>query len=872
MKVPNRTKIISGFLSTWMIGGSMSAGCNQNNQTFVIDGNNCFKLRFNYKDRKPLCHKEEVRNECPQSCGLCCANDPNYVFNTDDAVPRNCEWLGRNENSEFLSYCDEHKNGRMVKDACPESCNFCMPSVETVTTPPPAESPPTVSPSPTMDLLGTCVENHDFQITHDGADYSCKSIRNKEDIRLALCPTPDVRVACPISCGLCCADDESYMFETPLKNQRGCEWINNKLETTKKKLCLKHRLDRFIYDACAKTCHSCMPYIDEKEEDRSGGDTIAGITKPQPPPRDTGEFPIGLSVTFSFVFLLMILSFFAHFCRKDEELQQDDDVEIIAAENGETKMIIHSSSLSTEASNGPEYSFPKLGVKVSYFDDFLDNCGGSKNLTGLTTAQVCESHIKTMTIEKKLSLCELLRDQKHPAVGKASIFISHVWQCEFLNVVNALRHHLRTTPDAVVWFDLFSINQHKVEERPYEWWSTTFMSSIKEMGHTVMVINPWNNHLIHSRSWCLFEAYCTRVGKCKFEIALNESDRDQLIKDMEDNPNIEAMIGEINFEKSLSYREDDRKMILKVIKDTIGYHTANEIVFDLMRRWIIDMAKAELENNSEDEGRIWKLLHMLGMQFQGQGKLELSKQLLEKCLQQQKDTLGPTHPHTLSTLHNLADLYCKLDRYDKAKKALEDVYLRRKATLGRSHQDTIGALHNLAAVHLVQRDYDEAKRIYEEVLQIRRSTLGSSHPLTLNTLSNLALLYKDNGDFEHAKKLYEEVLQLRKNVLGESHPKTLSTLHNLASLYSSLGKHYEAKIMFENCLFQQRSALGESHPDTLGTMNNLAVLYHKDKEFDKAADMYEECLRHQKTTLGELHPDTQGTLHNLALLYETRDE
>lgn len=840
-------------------------GCGENNPTFVYNNNTCTSIRVNETLRQTSCLSSDVRKECPQTCGLCCKNSPTYEFRLGEGGPKRktCEWLQQVENREFIHYCDTYRNGRMVKDACPESCNFCVPLVSLYDI---DERDEPLSPSsPTTHNItssNNCVEDHQFQIRLGNKEHSCSSIRNREDVRQNLCTNEDVKNACPISCGLCCADDPDYVYNTTSGDSLKCKWISYR--DRKDRFCDRHKNGRFIRDACAESCGNCKTLVKESE---NKGENIAGAKNPE---EDKGsKLSPRIQIALGVMGLLGAMSIVACCCRNRIE---DDGIDIIVTENGQTKMIIRSKSKSTVCSEG-EFQFPKLGVKASYLDEFIEDCGGRENLQGLTTAQVSKGFVKPMTSTDQCSLCEMLQRKKHDAVGVATIYISHVYQYEFLNVIDSLQYHLRETPDTIIWFDLFSMNKHSPDdEMPYEWYSTTLMASIKKIGHTIMVMSPWNDRLPHTRTWCIFEAYCTRVGKCKFEIALNANDKDQLIKDMENNPNIEEMIGDINFEESQCKSTEDREMMLEVIRETVGLHSANEIVFDLVRKWLINMAKDELEKPSNDEGRMWKLLHMLGMQFQGQGNVELSKQLLEKCHQQQRDTLGPTHPNTLSTLHNLADIYCKLEMYDKAKKALEDVFLRRKATLGASHQDTIGTLHNLAAIHLIQRDYNEAKRIYQEVLNIRKEKLGPSHPLTLNTLSSLAMLHKDCGEYEHARNIYERVLERRKNVLGESHPKTLSTLHNLASLYGYLGKQFQARKMFEDCLYQQKAALGDSHTDTLGTMNNLAVLLHKEGEYKKAADMYEECLKHQKATLGEEHPDTLGTLHNLALLYESRND
>ena len=107
--------------------------------------------------------------------------------------------------------------------------------------------------------------------------------------------------------------------------------------------------------------------------------------------------------------------------------------------------------------------FPKSGVKLSYIEEFFTACGGRDKLEGLTTTEVCDQYIKPLTEQSKSSYCDLLKHQNHGAVGQATVFISHAWRYKFLNVVSALLYHLRDEPDKVIWFDLFSNNQHRAQ-------------------------------------------------------------------------------------------------------------------------------------------------------------------------------------------------------------------------------------------------------------------------------------------------------------------------------------------------------------------------------------------------------------------------
>jgi hypothetical protein len=51
--------------------------------------------------------------------------------------------------------------------------------------------------------------------------------------------------------------------------------------------------------------------------------------------------------------------------------------------------------------------------------------------------------------------------------------------------------------------DIFVGNQHLAADLPQAWWSTAFASAIKEIGHTVLVLQPWHAPVPLERSWCL---------------------------------------------------------------------------------------------------------------------------------------------------------------------------------------------------------------------------------------------------------------------------------------------------------------------------------------------------------------------------------
>ena len=176
--------------------------------------------------------------------------------------------------------------------------------------------------------------------------------------------------------------------------------------------------------------------------------------------------------------------------------------------------------------------FPIEGVKLKVFIDFIEDMGGRQvffktifekqkskywgicpclsrstmkaKQVPLTTTDVCDMFLKEVTKEEKSSYVEYLAERSSPDVGKATVFISHAWKYNFLDVVDALQHHFSSEPDVYIWFDLFSNNQHKAPNLPFEWWSDTFKNAIGKLGRVVMVLSPWNNPIPFTRAWCLW--------------------------------------------------------------------------------------------------------------------------------------------------------------------------------------------------------------------------------------------------------------------------------------------------------------------------------------------------------------------------------
>jgi CHAT domain-containing protein/tetratricopeptide (TPR) repeat protein len=232
--------------------------------------------------------------------------------------------------------------------------------------------------------------------------------------------------------------------------------------------------------------------------------------------------------------------------------------------------------------------------------------------------------------------------------------------------------------------------------------------------------------------------------------------------------------------------------------------------------------------------------------------------------------MGPEHPDTAASLHNLALLYKAMGAYDKAEPLYQRSLAIREKVLGPEHPDTASSLNNLALLYKAMGAYDKAEPLYGRSLAVMEKTLGPEHPNTATSLNGLAELYRRMGAYDRAEPLYRRSLAVMEKTLGPEHPNTATSLNNLGLLYESMGAYGRAEPLCRRSLAIREKVLGPEHPDTAASLNNLAGLYWAMGAYDRAEPLYGRSLAVMEKTLGPEHPDTATSLNNLAFLYVSR--
>jgi hypothetical protein len=286
--------------------------------------------------------------------------------------------------------------------------------------------------------------------------------------------------------------------------------------------------------------------------------------------------------------------------------------------------------------------FPKAGVTWLFLQRLREYlCTDPWCNPAWTTTNVCDNLIKPWTKELQCSLYELMeqkhQDVPHPELGltfrecfreHATIFVSHAWKYEWRELVGAIETYLQdqqgtAAPAArsprsfqadelissderqddegeAFWIDLAVNDQWNSPTLTYDWWSGTFASIIKQIGHTMLVLSPWDAPIPLTRAWCLWEIYCTLNSNTKLTIQLSKAQRELFQSKLRDDYEyiIQAFC-EIDVRKSEAWKKEDRDMIFEAVeKMDGGFHHVNVKICTMIREWIADCTRGIVRQES----------------------------------------------------------------------------------------------------------------------------------------------------------------------------------------------------------------------------------------------------------------------------------
>jgi len=215
-----------------------------NSDTYRYESKSCNWVRNNEERRQEYCKIAEIVSNCPISCGICCKDDASFTINTSTGE-KECKWIGKRQERKDR-YCLKYIIGLRVRSSCPIACDFCKDPVLG-----------TISPSPTVSPIQSppiCLNSNSYRY-NGSSKISCNWIRTDEDRRIRYCRIAEIASNCPISCGVCCENDESFRLSTKTLDKK-CSWIANS-QARKDRFCSEINNGVRVRRACAAACDFC---------------------------------------------------------------------------------------------------------------------------------------------------------------------------------------------------------------------------------------------------------------------------------------------------------------------------------------------------------------------------------------------------------------------------------------------------------------------------------------------------------------------------------------------------------------------------------------------------------------------------------------
>ncbi|KAJ3333478.1 Kinesin light chain 3 [Blyttiomyces sp. JEL0837] len=521
-------------------------------------------------------------------------------------------------------------------------------------------------------------------------------------------------------------------------------------------------------------------------------------------------------------------------------------------------------------------AIPTWGINLQYLIEFIKACGGRDSFTSLTTADVCSLFVKPLTAHHQGSVCEILIDSdRHDAAQKANWFVSHAWQCNFLDMVDALSSFFKdqnTNFEKIfLWIDLFCLSQHKEEDKPFEWWQNTFMMAVKSIKNVVMVLDPWHDPIPLKRSWCILEVLACDLGIGRFHVALSPKENDRLLKDLQDEYSHAGMLSRVSSEKSESTSEDDRIKIFEIITATTSFRELDRLVLNTYNAALT----RRLEQQYEKMVQCGSVLDIIPAQLAlvtfklSSSQFQDAKNLSEDALKRCENELDRDHPTTITALLSLGSANYSLADAPVSEKIFLDCLDRclGNPNIGNHHVLTIKTRLNLARVYNSVRDNSKAQVHATDAMEACTALLGSDHILTATVSGLLGLLESTMGNYEKAENLLMPTLEISSRLRGDDHPETLRLAETLGTVYWQTGKLSEGKDLLVDLLSRQMRLVGPNHIDTLKSLVALGSLYDRMGLYEQSEPLKVEAYERFLELYGPDHPNTSVTMNNLASLY-----
>ena len=137
---------------------------------------------------------------------------------------------------------------------------------------------------------------------------------------------------------------------------------------------------------------------------------------------------------------------------------------------------------------------------------------------------------------------------------------------------------------------------------------------------------------------------------------------------------------------------------------------------------------------------------------------------------------GESHPHTLTSMNNLAMSLGEVGRHREALKLRTTVLEKTRRLQGPKHPDTITSMHDLACSLFDVGRRDEALALWKEAVPLAKEVLGKMHPLTIACTQNYSVCLGEMGKTEKSAKQAKRAARAAKKARRAKHSRSAAKM------------------------------------------------------------------------------------------------
>lgn len=803
----------------------------------------CSWIRWKEERRQILCLIDDVRTNCPQSCGLCCEDDISYTFVSSSLQERTCSWI---DSANKTLYCSRTRDSQTIRNACPKTCGICKEEVkleetnnneetntneetnnneetnadeetntnEKTTEPLIRPEEPTSYGKETGIILGTLFSS----VAVIGLITLCKKLRKKD--KLLISASRDVKENHTGSS----SEDESFMDESSKDEATKNDVEKGTILDDIKEMCL----DGVSPDGVSVYWIKHQFFEHLKEHGLDANSTLQEVERPYNNEEKGLLYTVGEH----------------HICPRDGGVGAAIVDSLVGEDNvGPANIML---SFNSENSVGDivdtvwDYCFyNNLNPKRTYiWTSFLCNNHHRPSKSEYDGSHVRESYLslcqRIYSIGSVLSIVSPLIEPLYfkSVLGMFELYTADALGCNLIIAMppgEKRKMIMESLQNENNLLDLYeSVDQAQIEDaKSYKAGEREYVLDIIQRGPGIEEVN--NSLKTVLRRWAkseIMKALKYHEGRSK----IPAKDED-----------LAFLCSQVGYVLSRVNESDDA---LKLYKKALGIYTKvrgeehTDVASLYMNTGMVLQATGDLQGAVKEYRKVLDIDHILygeehietsntyntiGMAMEADGNLHGAVDNYQKSLEIRESIFGSENPYTAQSYNHIGLVFNAMEKYDEALSALtkaRDIYIKVK---GYNHSYTAQSSTNIGYVYHSMGDNEAALKAFKSALNVVEQVKGemNNQKATATAYNNIGMVLDSFEDYESAVFHYRIALDITRQEFGENYVDTGISYNNVGGALLSKGDYNEALKVFEKADKILSKTLGRDHQHTLVVRSNI---------------------------------------------------